>query len=92
MRTEGFMSSISGYRIVESLYLVKPIQVRFPRSKKKRMRKKWAKNPRNFTNKPSNEFLVSGDMIVGHPALVAELRRQMKDRSQSLVDKLIRGE
>lgn len=33
-----------------------PIQFRFPRSKKKRIRKKWRKDPRNFKPLLSDQF------------------------------------
>jgi len=33
-----------------------PIQFRFPRSKKKRIRKKWGKDPRNFRRLLDDQF------------------------------------
>ena len=48
------------------------IQVRFPRSKKRRIRKKWAKQSKNFTEVVSIEpvcFKAPGYMIVNSKML-----------------------
>jgi len=42
---EGMQRTID--QMIERVYFT-PIQFRFPRSKKKRIRKKWRKDPRNF--------------------------------------------
>lgn len=43
---------------LDVVYEAPPVQFRFPRSKKKRIRKKWAKNPRNW-RKGSGQMAVS---------------------------------
>lgn len=40
-------------RIQTSPYLTERRQVRFPRSKTRRIRKKWAKRPGNFATRPA---------------------------------------
>ena len=44
---------IFGVRIVEDSSATKRMQVRFPKSKKRRIRKKWRKDPRNWRDVPT---------------------------------------
>lgn len=50
-------------------------QVRFPKSRKRRIRRKWAKNPRNWREKqvPLSWRTIGGDVICNQ-AFMAELR------------------
>jgi len=52
-------------------------QFRFPRSKGKRIRMKWRKNPKNF--KPSRHALVDQQRcnIYCHPAIYEQIKRQI---------------
>lgn len=65
---------VNGLLIIENPKLV--IQFRFPRSKKKRIRKKWSKNPLNF--KPDEHVYISHDRCLAHP-LIARLIMEHKD-------------
>ena len=38
----------SGEYMTANARLCRPVQIRFPRSKKKRIRRKWAKDPKNY--------------------------------------------
>jgi hypothetical protein len=58
-------------QIIESPFLVE--QFRFPRSKKKRIRAKWAKRPAN--SRPARGVLQMGDKLICHPEFSAQLRR-----------------
>jgi len=61
-------------------------QIRFPRSKKKRIRRKWAKQSRNWETKtvPKNEAYIVGGVLYAHPAVLQkmcdELNRRMENR------------
>ena len=52
-------------------------QIKFPKSKKKRILKKWANNPNNFLEVPSKEILVSNldgkVFLICHPYMKAEI-------------------
>jgi hypothetical protein len=68
------MQSLSGIPIRESnLALTPPKQFRFPRTKKKRIRKKWAGRPENFKQFPT--IYRMGKELIAHPQIVAQLRR-----------------
>jgi len=55
-------------------------QVRFPRSKKKRIRRKWAKDPRNWRSFPKTEiYELQGGVVFMHPDVAAELRKRLKE-------------
>ncbi len=65
--------------IVENVNMVDRRQVRFPRSKKKRIRRKWAKQLRNWRSVPQDViYKVHGKGLyetwVMHPAIAKQLR------------------
>lgn len=64
-----------GPRLLPSRHMVKDVQFRYPRSKKKRIRQKWAKNRANWRTVPRMEALQlpSGDFVM-HPVLIAKIR------------------
>jgi len=75
-RIESFGSvSSPDLRFISSAAMIE--QFRFPRSKGKRIKTKWRKNPKNF--RPSRQVII--DKIRGiayaHPVVVAEIRRQI---------------
>lgn len=47
-------------------------QFRFPRSRRRRIRKKWAARPENF--RPRRDFLVGPGLLLCHPVMERELR------------------
>jgi hypothetical protein len=50
-------------------------QIRFPRSKKKRIRKKWSKSPNNFRYEPGMCKAPYG--IIVHPALYEHMKESL---------------
>lgn len=66
---------LGGFRIVESHLLVE--QWRLPRSKKRRIRRKWAARKSNW--KPDGKIYKMGDTIWCHPIVAARLRRQIDE-------------
>ena len=57
-------------------------QVKFPRSKKKRIRKKWAKRPGNYSDDISFGF---GNNMVGHSRLRDQFTRYMEFTTRQVV-------
>lgn len=56
-------------------------QVRFPRSKKKRIRKKWAKNRMNFVYRfVGSKIFRSGDSWLVSPRTYNALKEQLRER------------
>lgn len=64
-----------GFQIIESQSMTETYQFRFPRSKKKRIKKKWQKRPINFKTRPRKDFLLYGDYVICNPIMAAKLRR-----------------
>ena len=62
------------WKIIEDPRLVD--QFRFPKSKKRRIREKWAKKPFNF--KPSKHIYKTGHFLIAHPTIAAVLRRELR--------------
>jgi len=63
-------SAFGGIRIVSSPLIprFRMVQFRFPRTKSKRIRKKWAKRNENFRQEPIREaYVIGGNTMVLHP-------------------------
>jgi hypothetical protein len=66
----GSMMYMSWMRIFSSPHVprFKMVQFKFPRTKKKRIQKKWRKNQKNFRQVPVREAMVlNGDTMIIHP-------------------------
>lgn len=63
------------WRVVESPLLVR--QYRFPRSRRRRIRQKWAKVKGNW--RPDPLLYIAGDTIYGHPQIVRQILRKHQD-------------
>ncbi len=63
--------------LIASPYLGDTVQVRFPKSKKRRIRKKWAKRSQNWRVKPSDRGYVmdGGATVIGDPGVIAAMRK-----------------
>ena len=71
-------AGLLGLKIFESPHCcrIERQQVRFPRSKKRRIRKKWANREINYrTNNVPTAYRMGKD-ILAHPAIVEQLKRK----------------
>ena len=73
----GASSWLLAMPIVMSEHAMEWRQVRFPKSKKKRIRRKWAKRAENWANVPM--VILAGRHLVGHPDAI----RILLDRARS---------
>ena len=77
MQAAGFQSylcPVGAIPIYESLHCADRKQVHFPKSKKKRIRAKWAKRPENFASVPWPYAIRMNGVLVCHPAMAAQIR------------------
>lgn len=65
--------------VVETSLMTVSGQVRFPNSKKKRIRKKWAKQPRNWGQVPNPKYFVTNQTLFIHPSEARKMRRFLQD-------------
>ena len=65
----------NGLKVVAGLDMCKREQFRFPRSKKKRMRKKWRRDSRNWRYVPDRTVYQVFDTLYMHPVMIEELKR-----------------
>jgi len=63
--------------IVENPLLCDRIQVKFPRSNKQRIRKKWAKRASNWKSVPKRDVYKIGGMLVCHPITATAIRAKI---------------
>jgi hypothetical protein len=72
----GFTGSFLGIQVYVSDFLPKERkQVRFPKSKRKRIRKKWAKDPKNYAMVETAALLFDGHRAHTSPKGFALLQR-----------------
>jgi len=74
----GMFGQFGGIKLVESEHLIERIQTKFPRTKRKRIQKKWMKQSKNYSSFPSKDILkLSSDTWVCHPLIAKEIRRNI---------------
>jgi len=59
---------------------------RLCRSKKKRIVKKWRKNPKNYETSPSTEVLVFGDKCICHPMVAEAMKAMIKPQTDKRME------
>ncbi len=69
----SLLTSLGGFRVVESPLCQNRVQFRFPKSKKKRIRAKWEKREENVRYVPTAYRAADGVMYF-HPTIAANLR------------------
>lgn len=71
--------------LIESPYLTDRVQVRFPRSKKKRIRRKWAKDQKNYDTVPKNVVYVVDGRLVMYTSLARRLSKELSERTSNRI-------
>lgn len=73
----------SSYNIVINARPIGRKQIHFPQSKKRRIRKKWAKQPKNFKNVFQEQLLVDSvnRRIIGTSRMIEQMRQSLADES-----------
>lgn len=78
------LNTYCGMEVIPDSYMVDTVyeQFRFPRSKKKRMRKKWAKDPHNWRTRSvpwDKAYVLGKQILVAHPEMIDRIQRQVED-------------
>lgn len=73
--------AMEGFRFVEDPRMELAKQVRFPRSKKARIRRKWGKRRENNVFGAMTQLLYSAEqkVVVGHPDTLLALKAKIAD-------------
>ena len=71
-------------QIIESPHLTITKQFRFPKSKRRRIRKKWQKDSKNFRTVPRTDFLILNNAIICHPLMARKLRKTLQKQQQNV--------
>jgi hypothetical protein len=66
------LSDYYGLKIFQSALIVKRVQFRRPRSRKRRIQRKWAARPENFRESPA-AYIVNGNLYC-HSTIAAKLK------------------
>jgi len=68
---------IGGFQIITSSALVDRIMFRTCRSRKKRIKKKWAKQTCNYRSQPKKDVLIRGNCIFCHPSIFELIKAEL---------------
>ena len=79
MLNDPFSDLFCGLQVTTNPHMTERIQTKFPRSKKRRIRKKWSKNQKNWTTRPVDKVYQMGNTLIMHPEIFERLRREVKD-------------
>lgn len=80
---EPALAPLSGAEVIPAPWMAERKQIVFPKSKRKRLRKKFAKNPANFGDVPSTQILVIGRQYFMHPAQIAKMQQILDENRGS---------
>ena len=76
--------NFEGIPVVLDPRMGKYIQVKFPRSKKKRIRRKWRKNHKNYAWVSDGQVYQMGGRLYMHPAMWERLKKEMNKRNDPI--------
>lgn len=79
-------------RIFESPYLTRLVQTRFPRSKKRRIRKKWAKRQENFRSEPDPCAYILSGVLYAHPATARAMKADLVKSIEAKIEREMLGQ
>jgi len=74
-----------GMPVIINEHLVNWKQIRFPKSKKKRIRKKWEKQHKNWQATPEPDVFIDkvNQVVYAHPITAEKLRHQLDKQYKS---------
>lgn len=72
------IDTIAGLQIIENSFLTKAVLIIICRSKKKRIHKKWLKNPKNYKTVPDDQVYMAGNRVFCHPMVARTLRNEIE--------------
>jgi hypothetical protein len=80
----GGLYSLTGFRVVSSPLVVftDRVQFKFPRSKKRRIRKKWAKRAINFKDVKRGGTVIVNGIMYCHPSIFHEIQKNIMDQEE----------
>ena len=64
----------ASFKLVSSTLMSERKQFRFPKSKKKRIRKKWSKRESNYRYEPMKQYYIINDTIYAHPSVIKKIK------------------
>ena len=84
-RAGVMLDALLGFRIVSSDHMADRVQFRFPRAKKRRIRRKWAKRRENYKTVPWDTAYRIGNTMYMHPIMVERLKREIERQNRERV-------
>lgn len=77
--------AMAGFRFFENPRLVEGRQLRFPRSKRRRIRRKWAKRPGNMEWRPCPGVMYDdvNKVVIGHPDTILRLKARIAESARN---------
>jgi len=75
----GALGMIAGMEVFESELVLDYKQFRFPKSKKRRIKKKWTKREVNWRNFPGKKALIFNNKMFVHPETYKKIQEAVNE-------------
>lgn len=85
-------TQLDGIEVIPVAYMSERMQVRFPRSKKSRIRKKWRRDSRNWQDVPMDRCIMMGRRLYVHPARMQQLADELAGKARNRMEVLLMKE
>lgn len=70
-----------GIEMVPNSLLADRRQTRFPKSKSRRIRRKWTKRQSNWSMVPRMSYYMMGNQLIAHPSMIEKILRAIGQRN-----------
>lgn len=75
------MNSINGFELIPVPSMCDRVQVRVPRSKRRRIRRKWSKRTKNWKEIPHSSIWRIGQRIYAHPVVIDRIKAELTPKT-----------
>lgn len=72
---------VFGIELVPNDLLADRRQTRFPKSKSRRIRRKWTKRQSNWSMVPRMSYYMMGNQLIAHLVMIEKIRRAIGQRN-----------
>lgn len=72
------LDPLYGFEFISDNTMADRVQFKFPKSKGKRIRKKWRRRACNFKYVPKPDIYQIGRRFIAHPTIIAQLKDKLQ--------------
>ncbi len=83
---EGFVGIFCNKKLIASGFLTEKKLKKMCRSKRKRIIKKWLKNPKNYIVVPQQKVYLTKDSVICHPDIADRILKSCGEASRDRIE------